>query len=410
MPTTKRPINRFFISNINDKNAKKVSTMTQNLIFTSSQNLRKDRMIIGVNARMLLTHRMEGIARYSWETTKSMILNHPEDTFILFFDRKFDLKFIIADNVKGVVISPQARHPILWKIWFDWSVKRSLKKYNVDVLYSPDGFCSLTTDVPTVLVSHDLAYLHYPETMRKEQLAFYERKVPKFHEKADRIIAVSEATKSDIVSSFGIAESKILVAHNALQEVKRDKTETKFTEQYILYVGSIHPRKNIARLLIAYDIFRKHDTSKPAIKLKIAGRRAFQNDAVDEAYHAMEFKEDVEFLGMVSEKEKWELMEHASLFVYISLFEGFGIPILEAMSVRTPILCSKGGALEEVAGGAALLVDPCKIDEISNGMKRLIDDKDLRESQVGRGLKRVSDFNWDKSASIIYKALKEIKK
>ena len=393
---------------INDNYEKKVSTISQNLIFTSSQNLGKNRMIIGVNARMLLPHRMEGIARYSWETTKRMILNHPEDTFILFFDRQFDKEYIIADNVIGVILSPQARHPILWKIWFDWSLKRALKKHKVDVLYSPDGFCSLTTNVPTVLVSHDLAYLHYPKSMRQEQLAFYTKKVPLFHKKAEQIIAVSEATKSDIVSSFDVSRSKIKVAHNALQEIIREGNNKKVSKPYILYVGSIHPRKNIARLLSAYDMYRQHEDSKNAPKLIIAGRRAFQNDDVDKALNEMEFKQDVEFLGMVSEEEKWQLMEHASLFAYISLFEGFGIPILEAMSVKTPVLTSSGGALEEVAGGSALLVDPLNVEEVSKGIRKLLKQAELRESQIEKGIQRVSDFSWDKSAETIYKALQEV--
>jgi len=120
-------------------------------------------MRIGINTRVLLKGRMEGVARYIHETVSRMALAHPEDQFVLFFDRPFHQDFVYADNVTPVVIGPPARHPILWYIWFEWSLKLALKKHRIDVLLSPDTYMSLSTQVPTLLVTHDLAYLHYPD-------------------------------------------------------------------------------------------------------------------------------------------------------------------------------------------------------------------------------------------------------
>ena len=119
-------------------------------------------MRIGVNARLLLSENMEGIPRFTFETTRQMALDHPDDDFILFFDRKVKSNFDFPPNVQKIVIPLQARHPVLWYIWFELLVPLYLKKHQIDVFYSADGYLSLRTGIHTVMVMHDLAYLHFP--------------------------------------------------------------------------------------------------------------------------------------------------------------------------------------------------------------------------------------------------------
>ena len=161
---------------------------------------------------------MEGICRYIYETTKKMVLDHPEDEFYFFFDRAYDEEFIFADNVTPVVVYPQARLPILWKIWFEWTVPYYLKKYNIDVFVSGDTYASISTKVPTLLVSHDIAYHHYPDHLPKKHLNYYKKYFKKFHERADHIVAVSNFTKSDITKAYNLNPEKITVGYNSTPE------------------------------------------------------------------------------------------------------------------------------------------------------------------------------------------------
>lgn len=366
-------------------------------------------MKIGINTRLLLPHRMEGIARYTWEITKRMILSHPEDEFILFFDRTFDPQFIIAKNVKGIVILPQSRHPILWKIWFDFSIKRALKKHKIDVFFSPESYTSLTTKVPQLMVIHDLTYLHFPESMRKEHLSYLNKNIPLFYQKADHVVAVSEFTKRDIVERFGQKEEEISVTYNALDKQITYAEESIVDGDFFLYLGSIHPRKNIIRLIEAYEGFRiKNPELSP--KLVLAGRKAFGNDQLEVTLEKLNFKSDILFLGMVDEAQKFNLLRQAKLFVYVSFFEGFGIPILEAMQAGLPIITSSEGALSEVSNGVGIGVNPQNTLEISEAFETMYLDKKLRASSIKAGKERIKDFSWDQSASKIYQQLQKLNK
>ena len=159
-------------------------------------------MTIGVNTRFLLQDHLEGVGYFIYETFKRITTNHPEHEFIFIFDRPFDERFVFGKNVKAVVTGPPARHPLLWKLWYDLRVPSILKKYKADVFVSCDGFCSLTTKVPQCLVLHDLAFLHHPSFIKKSHLLFYKKYTPKFLEKAKTIATVSEFSKKGIGGDY----------------------------------------------------------------------------------------------------------------------------------------------------------------------------------------------------------------
>ena len=368
-------------------------------------------MIIGVNARLLLNHRMEGIARYSWETIQVIIREHPEHQFVLFFDRTHDPAFEIAKNVTCVSLIPQARHPLLWKWWFDYSLPRAFKKHSIDVFLSGDGFMSLRSKPPTLLVSHDIAYVHFPEFMKKGQLSYYKKYVPIFHEKADHIIAVSESTKADLISQFGLEPKKITVAYNALPSEIPFGLNPK-NENYLLYLGSVHPRKNIVNLLLAFDTFveqLKGEGYREALpKFILAGRSAFGTNEIFEVHQLMKNKELVEFRGSVSEKEKWQLLAEATCMCYVSKWEGFGIPILEAMHAETPVITSNEGAQAEVGSEACIQVSPHNSKDIAFEMHRVYTNEKLRKELINKGKERVKVFNWKTSSDIIFKELEKL--
>lgn len=365
-------------------------------------------MKIAINVRFLSRGPLEGIPRYTWETTRRLIEEHPEASFYLFFDRPFDKKYVDFPNATGIHIPPPARHPILWNIWFDYSVPYYLKKYDIDVFYSPDGYASLKTDVPTIMVTHDLAYIHYPEYSQKRHIRYLKKRVPKFHDKASKIIAVSETTKKDIIKQLNVEPDKILVAYNALPAKDPiEEIESPFSFPYILYLGAIHPRKNILNLVKAYELFVENNPHSN-LRLVLAGRKAWDNDSLDNYVNKSPVRSKIIFTGMVSESMKHNLYKNAELFCYVSLFEGFGIPVLEAFSYNIPVITSKNTSMQEIAQNSAICVNPYMVDKIAEAIQTIVYDPILINNLISSGKKQLNRFNWDDSSKTIYKAILEI--
>lgn len=374
-------------------------------------------MKIAVNARELLKGRMEGIGRYIFETTRQMVLDHPDDEFFFFFDRKYDPSFIFADNVIPVIIHPQARHPLLWYIWFEIAVPYYLKKHKIDVFYSGDTYLSMKTKVPTLLVCHDVAYKHYPRHIKKIHLDYYENNFAKFHKRADHIVAVSEFTRQDIIKIYNLDPNKVSVGHNATPEGfipistnKKKEIQEKLTDgnPYFIYVGSLHPRKNVVNLIKAFDLFRKKNNTKH--KLVLVGRMAWKNEELQEVFITTEFRDDIIFTGHVSNDDLPTYLASADALTYVSVFEGFGIPILEGMSSGTPVITSNVSSMPEVAGNAAILIDPKDPKSIADGMWKIVSNKELIADLVAKGHERVNEFSWKKTADHIYSEMKKLVK
>ena len=364
-------------------------------------------MRIGVNARFLLKDKLEGIGWYTYHTVKRMVLAHPEDEFIFFFDRSFSKEFIFADNVKGVVVSPPARHPLLWTLWFELGIPRALKKHKVDIFFSPDGYCSLKTQVPTLMVMHDLAYVHYPEQIPKAGRKFYQKYVPKYLQKAEHIIAVSEATKADIMRQCEIPESNISVAYNGCREEFKKEADSKKEilngQAYFYFIGAIHPRKNVSRIIQAFHSFKKK-TGQPH-QLVLAGRMAWQTDEIEQLLNDSIYKDQIHLPGYLNTQDAVQYMRSAFAFVYPSLFEGFGVPVLEALNADVPVISSNVSSLPEVAGDAGLLVDPNSVEEIADAMQKLVENESLRSELIKNGKQQREKFSWDESSKIIYERL-----
>lgn len=360
-------------------------------------------MKIAVNTRFLLPHKMEGFGWFTYETVSRMVRNHPEHEFVFFFDRKFDEKFIFADNVTPVVLHPQARHQILWKIWFNWSIKRALKKYNCDLLISTDGYASLTTDVPQIVVMHDLNFEHYPQDLPKKVLKYLQTNFPLFAKKAKRLITVSEFSKQDIAKTYKIDQSKIDVCYNGvdenfapISEAEKIKFQTLYAKgkPYFLFVGSLHPRKNLIRLIAAFEKL-KQENEIPH-QLVIVGS-AMWNDVNFEIAESV--KSEIHFTGHLSKEELTQVYGAAFALTFVPYFEGFGIPIIEAMKSGIPVLSGNLTSLPEVGGDAALYCDPFNVDAIKDGMLELINNSKIREELIQKGFQRAKLFTWDNTAN-----------
>jgi len=370
---------------------------------------------IAVNTRFLIKNKLEGIGLFTYESLKLITRNHPEIDFYFLFDRNFDAEFIFGENVKPVVLFPQARHPFLWYWWFEISAARWLNKNKPDLFLSTDGYGCLNTKVPQVLVIHDLSYEHYKDQMSATARRYYQYFMPRFAHKAERIATVSEFSKNDVIRQYGIAPDKIDVVYNGSKDVYRpldEAAKTKIKNQYtggrdyLIYVGAIHPRKNVKNLLLAFDKFKK-ETNSP-FKLLMVGRKAWDYAEVENVHAQMQFKDDVKFVGHIPPQELAAIVASAHCMMYVSLFEGFGIPIIEAMSCDVPVITSNTTSMPEVAGDAAILVNPVSVDEISTAMKNITGDSSLRSALIEKGRQQIKKFGWGITATKLWQCCERV--
>lgn len=365
-------------------------------------------MIIAVNTRLLLKDKLEGIGWVAYETLSRIVKAHPDDEFYFLFDRKPDPKFIFAENVKPLVLFPQARHPFLYIIYFEISVRRALRKIKPDVFLSTDAYLSLGSKTPQIAVFHDINFEHFPQDFPRLALWHYKKFFPKFARKAKKIITVSEFSKQDILEKYGVEPEKINVVYNGanegfkpLPEEEKSIIRNQYTagNQYFMFVGSLHPRKNLARLFPAFDMFKERTGSD--VKLLIVGEKRWWTEPIQKAYEAMIHKDDVVFVGHLQMSELHRVTAAALASVYVSYFEGFGIPIVEAYKCDVPVITSNVTSMPEVAGDAALLVDPFDIESIASALE-LVMDENVRNSLIEKGRIRRNDFSWDKAAEQWY--------
>ena len=370
-------------------------------------------MTIAVNTRFL-SGEPEGYGYYIREVFSRISRANPGHRFIFIFDREPSRDFGWPENVQTVILPPPARHPILWKWWYDFRLPGLLKKNGADLFVSPDGFCSTRSRLPQVLVIHDLDFIHHPRFNRKSHIYYYRRYIPRCIAKARRLVTVSEFSKKDIIEHYPQASGKTEVIHNGVSDrfrplslEKKMEVKEKYTQgrEYFLYAGSIHPRKNLLNLLKAFSIFKKRQQS--SMKLVIAGRQAWMSRPFVDSLKTYKYREDVILTGYVEETELPFLMAAAYAFVYPSLLEGFGLPVLESMACGVPAITSENSAMQEIAGDAARYVDPTDPASIASELMHLYKDEDLRSRLSAIGLHRAAEFDWEKTASRLWQVIQE---
>jgi len=368
---------------------------------------------IAVNTRLLLPGKLDGMGWFAWHTLSQMTANHPETEFIFFFDRPWSDEFVFGKNVTPVALFPQARHPFLYFWWFEHSIPAALKKYKADVFYSPDGYLSLSTKVPQVGVIHDLNFEHYPDDLPFLTRLYYRYFFPRFAKQAARIITVSEYSKSDLIKCYDITPDKIDVAFNGVNDLyKPVSIETqqlirnKYTNgaPYFIFVGMLHQRKNIANLLRAFENYRQRPGANA--KLLIVGHRKWWTNEMETVYTGMKYRDEIVFTGRQPIEELVLLVGSALAMTYVSYFEGFGVPIVEAMRCGVPVITSDVTSMPEVSGDAAILTDPFNPESIADAMNTIATNETLRKTLAEKGIERAKQFDWDKTSAIVWEVLK----
>ncbi|MFH0760271.1 MAG: glycosyltransferase family 1 protein [Bacteroidota bacterium] len=364
-------------------------------------------MVIAVNCRLLIINKLEGIGWFTYETLKRITRDHPEHRFIFIFDRPYSQEFIFSDNITPVVAGFPTRHPILWFLWFELVVPRVLKKYKADIFFSPDGFLSLRTQVKSIPVIHDISFVHRPKDVPFAAGIYYNFFFPKYARKAYRICTVSVHSQKDIHHTWGIARSIIRVVYNganpAYQPLNREELRAvreKYSggKPYFLYVGSLHPRKNVGNLLKAYHRFIEQTHSE--VRMVVVGEVMWKKDRRPKTKDQR--ISSVIYTGRLQPDELRLVMGGALALTFVPWYEGFGIPVVEAMSAGVPVLTSNITSLPEVGGDTVLYTDPGSVDKIAEGMSTLSTNEGLRNDLISKGLKRSKSFTWDKTAKKVW--------
>ncbi len=369
-------------------------------------------MKIAVNTRLLLKNKLEGIGWFTYETFSRIVKAHPEHQFYFLFDRPYDASFVFSGNVTPVVVPPPARHPVLHYWWFEHALPKALKKIGPDLFVSPDAYNSLASPYRNLLVIHDLNFVHHPEMMPWLPRKYYNYYTPLYARKADRIATVSQFTKDDIVEQYNIPASKVDVVYNGantlyapVSEQQRQRTRQQITggHPYFLFVGALNPRKNITGLFRAFDLFTEENNTD--VRLVVVGEKMFGGSKIRKAYRQMKHSDRIIFTGRLEPEKLKNVMGSALALTFTPFFEGFGIPITEAFRAGIPVITSNLTAMPEVAGQAAVLVNPFDPKEIAQAMKKITFVPDLRRELVEKGFQRSKRFSWDKTAERLWKVM-----
>lgn len=373
-------------------------------------------MKIGLDISQIV-YQGTGVARFTAGLVNTILDNDKKNQWLFFFSglrQKLNpelKKRIIKCNHELIEWSiPPTLLCILWNNLHNLAKRLTL---NVERLNNLDWFITSDWTEPPLsktnktTIVHDLTYLRYPQTVHNK-IRTVQTKRLKLVKKESRIIfADSQSTKDDLVSSLNIGEKKIVVNYPGVdvqkpssEEIKKTLLKYKLTKPFILSVGKLEPRKNLKRLIEAYS-----KSSVDNVELVIVGPQGWNNETIEQYSNIAIKGMNVKFLGYVSDMDLYALYASCLFFIYPSIWEGFGYPVIEAMKLGAPVTTSNSSSLKEIAGDAALLFDPLNIDSIIKSIQTMTGDKKLRENMVLKGTKQSAKFTWknyyDKLLSIL---------
>lgn len=358
-------------------------------------------MRIGVDAR-LMHYQPAGISRYTWHLLHAMAaINHTDD-FVVFQHRRHGTPLISQANFRRATLFA----PVHGRVE-QLMLPLELARHKLDLIHSTDFIPPLRSPIPAVITVHDLAFLHWPHLVTKASAAYYGQIDRGVHH-ARHVIVPSESTKQDLIGQLGVPDSKVSVIYEAadpsfrplpLPETRAAITR-KFNipERYVLFVSTIEPRKNVNGLLRAFRMLHDRYNLKD-VGLVLAGSKGWLYEETEQLVSELKLEAQSHFLGRVSDSDLHRLYVGAHAHIHPALYEGFGLPPLEAMACGTPTIVSNVGSLPEVVNDAALLVNPNDHEEIAVAMHRLLEDEALHDELRRKGLQRAKGFSWDRAAA-----------
>lgn len=369
-------------------------------------------MRIAVNTRLLIPHKLEGIGWFTREIFYRLVQQHPEVEWLFIFDRPPHPDLKLPPQVKELVLSPPTRHPVLWYLWFEHRLPALLRRKKADLLVSPDGFAPLQSPVPTLPVIHDLNFEHQPQNLPWLVGHYLRYFFPRIARRARHVATVSHFSRQDLVKTYGLEEGKISVVPNgvgthfgpssaaAIQEYRQARSEGK---PYFIFIGALNPRKNLEGLLTAYRLYREAGYQA---HLLIVGDAMFGVRSIKDQYRQHPYRADIHFTGRLDGEALREALAAAQALWFVSHYEGFGIPIIEAFRCGVPVITAQNSSMPEIAGDAAWLC-PSRDPQAIAGAMIQSEDAGQRAQRIKKGRERAEKFTWEKAAEAMWQAIQK---
>lgn len=366
-------------------------------------------MHIGIDARTLINP-LTGIGRYTYELSKALLdISGVKESLYT----PAPIEAHLLENLKPANIkSGNARNRFSKMIWSQTQLPKYAFHDRVDLFWGPTHRLPrfLHSSIARVLTIHDVVWQEAPQTMRSFSRLVEQRLMPEAIDLADLVMADSQSTAEGIKQYFPKAAHKIRVVHLGVSKLPSPSPEFSLTalgltKPYFLFVGTIEPRKNIERLLQAFSTLPSFYRNQ--FSLVIAGGKGWGGIDLNRLIDRNGLKDCVRILGYVTDEQLASLYSHARFLVMPSLYEGFGLPLVEAMHYGTPVLTSRSGSMSEIAVDAAVLIDPLSISSISSALERMLSDDDLINFLGVKAMVRAQDFSWKKCAEKTMDIFKE---
>jgi len=395
-------------------------------------------MRIGIDCRTILNPEKgegAGIGHYIYQLVRHLLKIDKENSYYLFFDRSVQKKRLDKFKQKNVFIRffPFQQYKKLMPNRYQHHLTNAIfEREKLDILHFPHLFPGCYYQGPSVVTIHDLTPYKLPDFSPEKDSQFLKKIIPDFLKKTNKIIAVSKATADDIKNIFVLDKRKVEVIYNGVDQrffknrTKKDVLKIKkklgISKKYLLFLGTVEPRKNIIRIIESYERLRqgigyhyslssgKKDFSK--YQLILAGAKGFRFKDIEKRISVSKYKKDIILPGYVDSEDLGPLFEGAEMFVFPSLYEGFGLPILEAMAKKIPVITSNISSMPEISQKAALLVAPNNVAEITRAIFKILIDNKIKEGLQKRGITVAKKYSWEKCAKktlAIYKKSIKVK-
>ena len=360
-------------------------------------------MIIGIDGNEANVEQRVGIGEYSFELLRQFKEFKIQNSKFKIYLKNKPLEHMPKEsgNWKYKIIGPKGfwtQLALPFHLLFD-SVKP-------DVFFTPSHYAPRFAKMPTVISVMDLSYLYYPNLFKKMDLYQLRRWTSYSVKNAKRVLTISQASKNDIIKEYKKEAKDVVVTYPGVKQkmAMKDAKKRFIEEKYILFVGTLQPRKNIVKLIEAFSKI----TDKHSVNLVVAGKKGWLYEEIMDAPKAYGVESRVVFKNFIEDEELVNLYSHAELFILPSLYEGFGLPVLEAMQYGCPVITSSVSSLPEVGGDAVLYVDPLSVEDIANKMNQLLSDDNLRTDLIKKGYEQIKKFSWEKTARETLNILEEV--
>jgi glycosyltransferase involved in cell wall biosynthesis len=358
---------------------------------------------IGVNALYLIPGGVGGTEIYLRELLAAFAQIDAGHQYIVFTNREAGADLV--PQARNFAAAPQpvrARLRPCRILWEQTGLPLAVRRHSVDVLLNPGFTAPIAAPCPQVTVFHDLQHLRHPEHFRLIDRPFWRILLNASARRSRRLIAVSDATRDDLVRFYRLPPERIAVIPHGVDQRLFDLAATRAPAPFLLCVSTLHPHKNLDRLL---DAFAQWRAARPEFRLVLAGLKGFHTRPVEERIEALGLAETVRVTGWLPREDLYELFRTAWAFVYPSTFEGFGMPVLEAMAAGVPTACSDIRPLHDIAGDAALRFDPLDTAALVRTLSRLVSDETERTRLAAAGPARARQFSWRRAAEQTLTAL-----